>query len=126
MPAAAELRRGIARRAGIAAVQFVAPRDLPRLWWQRRRGRAGLVCRFPAQGRPLFSVFDNYSRPFDVTCFVLLAPCAALLAATRRLVFAPRILAALALVFAAYLLLPSQLLSGTAPIIACRSRCFCC
>ena len=113
VPASGETPREIARRAGIAAVQFVAPAAIFLLWWHGSAGGPVSYAGFLRKADLLFSVFDNYNRAFDVTCFVLLAAALIFLAATRRLVFAPRILAALALLFAAYLLLPSQLLSGS-------------
>ena len=61
----------------------------------------------------LFSVFDNYSRPFDIACFALFVALFGVLAWRRRLAVAPRLGAALAILFAAYLLLPSQMLSGS-------------
>jgi hypothetical protein len=61
----------------------------------------------------LFSVFDNYDRAFDIVCFALFLGLIGWLAATRRLRLAPRLGGAAGLVFAAYLLLPSQIYGGS-------------
>ena len=61
----------------------------------------------------LFSVFDNYDRAFDIVCFALFLGLIGWLAATRRLRLAPRLAGAVGLVFAAYLLLPSQIYGGS-------------
>jgi hypothetical protein len=102
----------LAGRIGVAAVQFVAPAVIF-LWWWKPGAETVSYAAFLRKFDLLFSVFDNYSRPFDVTCFVLMALALAMLAATRRLGLAPRMAGALGLVFAAYLVLPSQLLTGT-------------
>jgi hypothetical protein len=103
----------LAGRIGVAAAQFVIPAAIFLVWWEPGAGGAVSYAGFARKFDLLFSVFDNYSRPFDVTCFVLMALALAMLAATRRLGLAPRMAGALALAFVAYLLLPSQLLSGT-------------
>ncbi len=61
----------------------------------------------------LFSVFDNYHRAFDVACFVLFLGLFAGLAWTKRLRLDLRMGCACGIVFAAYLLLPSQLYGGS-------------
>jgi hypothetical protein len=61
----------------------------------------------------LFSVFDNYSRPFDIACFVLFIGLIGALAWRRKLAIAPRLGLAIAVVAAAYILLPNQALSGS-------------
>jgi hypothetical protein len=103
----------LAGRAGIAAAQFVIPAAIFLWWWHPGAGVTVSYGAFWRKFDLLFSVFDNYSRAFDIVCFVLIALALTLLAATRRLGLAPRMAGALALVFAAYLFLPSQLLSGT-------------
>lgn len=61
----------------------------------------------------LFSVFDNYARPFDVVCFVL-AVLALLFAFWRRWVrLAPEIALPLALLALVYLAMPSQLATAS-------------
>jgi hypothetical protein len=61
----------------------------------------------------LFGVFDNYNRAFDIFCFGLFLALVGWLAASRRLRLAPRLAWAAGLVFAVYLLLPSQILGGS-------------
>jgi hypothetical protein len=103
----------LARRVSLFAVQFVLPAAVILLLW---RGLSGGGVSYAAWWRKvdlLFSVFDNYSRPFDAACFALLLILLGGLAWRRRLHLAPRLVPAIALVFAAYLLLPSQLLSGS-------------
>jgi hypothetical protein len=116
VPGWGELRRRqwlpFAGRIGVAAAQFVIPAAIF-LWWWHPGAETVSYAAFLRKFDLLFSVFDNYSRPFDVTCFVLMALALVMLAATRRLGLAPRIGGALAVVFIAYLLLPSELLSGT-------------
>jgi hypothetical protein len=61
----------------------------------------------------LFSVFDNYHRPFDVVCFVLVV-LALLLAFWRRWVrLEPSMAAPLALLALVYLAMPSQLATAS-------------
>jgi hypothetical protein len=105
--------RDLARLIAIVGIQFVLPAIL------------FLFCQPPSTGGPinftpiwrkpdlLFSVFDNYSRPFDIACFALFVGLFAALAWSRRLTIAPRLGVALVILFVAYLLLPSQMLSGS-------------
>lgn len=61
----------------------------------------------------LFSVFDNYSRPFDIACFVV-AVLALLIAFWRGWVrLAPALAVPLALVAITYLAMPSQLATAS-------------
>jgi hypothetical protein len=104
--------RALGRRIAVFAGQFVVPAAI--VLWSWQAGSAGGIS-YAAWWRKvdlLFSVFDNYSRPFDVACFALLLILLGGLAWRQRLHLAPRLVPAIALVFAAYLLLPSQLLSG--------------
>ncbi len=105
--------RELARLTAVASAQFIAPAGLL------------LFCQPPSAGGPvnftpiwrkadlLFSIFDNYSRPFDVVCFVLFVALFALLVWRGRLRIAPRLGVGLAILFVVYLLLPSQMLSGS-------------
>jgi len=105
--------RGAAERLALGGVQFVVPAIL------------FLFCQPPSEGGPisygnvfrkadlLFSVFDNYSRPVDIACFVLFVALLGVLAWRRRLGIAPRLSVALAVLVAAYLLLPSQMMTGS-------------
>ena len=100
-------------RVAIACIQFVLP--------------AIIFLRFepPSPGGPisfthvwrkadlLFSVFDDYSRPFDIACFALFVTLLGALAWRRRLTVEPRLGVATAVLFAAYMLLPSQMMSGS-------------
>jgi hypothetical protein len=104
---------GAAQRLALAAAQFVVPAILL-FGFQPAEPKGPLS--FGGIWRKadlLFSVFDNYSRPFDIACFVLFAGLLAGLAWKRRLRIAPRLGAALAVLFAAYLTLPSQMFSGS-------------
>jgi len=106
-------RTALAHRTALLAAQFVIPAAIVFLSWRSAAeggiGYAGL-WRKPDL---LFSVLDAYNRPFDIVCFGLLLVLLGVLAWRRRLHVAPRLMPAVALVFAAYLLLPSQLLSGS-------------
>ncbi len=79
-------------------------------------GSAGGAVAYGAMLRKLdllFSVFDNYNRPFDVTCFVL-AVLALLLAFWRRWVrLEPSMAAPLGLLALVYLAMPSQLATAS-------------
>ena len=116
-PAMGELRSrqwpALGRRAVLLAGQFLIPAAIILGSW--RLVAAGGIGYAGWWRKPdlLFSVFDNYSRPFDIACFALLLILFGVLAWRRRLQIAPRLMPALALVFAAYLLLPSQLSSGS-------------
>ena len=61
----------------------------------------------------LFSVFDNYSRPFDVVCFVLAVGVVALAYWRGWIRLAPSMALPLALIAVAYLILPSQLFTAS-------------
>ena len=117
LPAAAELRahrwRALGRRIAIGLPQFVAPAAL---WLGVRHdvpagtiGYAGLWRKADL----LFSVFDNYHRAFDIVCFALFLALVGGLLWTRRLALAPRLTVAAGIVFAVYLLLPSQIYGGS-------------
>jgi len=61
----------------------------------------------------MFSVFDNYNRPFDVACFVAVAFVLIFLFARRRVRLAPAITVPLALLLVVYLAMPSQLATAS-------------
>src|SRR6266849_4217578 len=61
----------------------------------------------------LFSVFDNYSRAFDVACFALFALALIFLFGRRWVRLAPAMSVPLALLALAYLAMPSQLATGS-------------
>ncbi|HVC56038.1 MAG TPA: hypothetical protein VND95_08785, partial [Stellaceae bacterium] len=105
--------RALSRRAALASGQFAIPLAIVIGWWQP--AGQGHV-RYGAPWRKadlLFTVFDNYNRPFDVVCFALLLALLGVLAWQKRLRIAPRLVPSLALVAASYLLLPSQMMTGS-------------
>ncbi|HKW54821.1 MAG TPA: hypothetical protein VJO12_14105 [Stellaceae bacterium] len=61
----------------------------------------------------LFSVFDNYSRPFDVACFVVVVLALIFLFARRWVRLAPAIALPLGLLLLVYLAMPSQLATAS-------------
>lgn len=61
----------------------------------------------------LFSVFDTYSRPFDVACFVIAVLALGVAFAKRWVRLAAALAMPLALLFIAYLLMPSQLMTAS-------------
>jgi hypothetical protein len=116
MPALAEVRArawlALLRRAGIASTQFLVPAILIISWWHSATGAVS-YARSWRKLDTLFSVFDNYNRPFDIACFALFLAMLAALAWCRQLDLSARLAPAVAIVFAAYLLLPTQLMSGS-------------
>lgn len=117
LPAAGELRAGqwpaLGRRIAIGLPQFVAPAAL---WLIVRHDAPSTTVSYAALWRKidlLFSVFDNYNRAFDVVCFALFLALIGGLLWTRRLGLVPRLAAAAGMVFAVYLLLPSQIYGGS-------------
>jgi hypothetical protein len=117
LPAAAELRarrwRALGHRIGIVAPQFVAPTVL--LLGVQHDTPSGTVS-YAGLWRKVdlvFSVFDNYDRAFDLACFAMLLALIGRLVWTRRLRTCPRLVTAAGIVFAVYLLLPSQLYGGS-------------
>jgi hypothetical protein len=61
----------------------------------------------------MFSVFDNYSRPFDVVCFAVVVLALIFLFARRWVRLVPAITVPLALLLVAYLAMPSQLATAS-------------
>jgi hypothetical protein len=117
LPAVGELRArqwpALGRRIAIGLPQFVAPAAL---WLSVRHDAPTGTVSYAALWRKvdlLFSVFDNYNRAFDVVCFALFLALIGGLLWTRRLGLAPRLAAAVGIVFAVYLLLPSQVYGGS-------------
>jgi hypothetical protein len=114
--AGAELRArhwpALGRRAAIFGAQFVIPAALFVGW--RRQAVAGIsYAGYLRKFDLLFSVFDNYSRPFDVACFASLAGLLIWLAWTGRLGLTRRLGVAAGLLFAVYLVSPSRLYGGS-------------
>jgi hypothetical protein len=116
-PAWSELRArrwpAFGRGTAIAGAQFAIPAVLFFAYWHPAAAGAISYAAFWRKADLLFSVFDNYDRAFDIVCFALFLGLIGWLAATRRLRLAPRLAGAAVLVFAAYLLLPSQIYSGS-------------
>ena len=116
-PSFALLRARRYRELGWRIALCTAPFVVPTIFY--------LFCQPASSGGPisftpiwrkadlLFSVFDNYSRPFDLVCFVLLVALLGALAWRARLNVAPRLGAAHVVLFVAYLLLPSRMASGS-------------
>jgi hypothetical protein len=97
----------------ISGAQFAIPVMLFFGYWHPAVAGGVSYAAFWRKADLLFSVFDNYDRAFDIVCFGLFLGLMGWLAATRRLRLAPRLAWAAGLVFAAYLLLPSQVYSGS-------------
>ncbi len=116
-PARGELRvrrwLAIGRRTAIAGAQFAIPAVLFLGYWHPAAAGGISYAAFWRKADLLFSVFDNYDRAFDIVCFALFLGLIGWLAATRQLRLAPRLGGAVGLVFAAYLLLPSQIYGGS-------------
>jgi hypothetical protein len=117
LPAVVELRgrqwQPFGRRITLGIPQFIAPVGL---WLGLQHDVPAGTVSYAAIWRKadlLFSVFDNYNRVFDVFCFALFLALIGWLVWTRRLGLAPRLAAAAGLVFAAYLVLPSQIHGGS-------------
>ena len=112
----AELRArrwgALGRRIVVAGAQFLVPAALILVWWHPASTGVGHVAIW-RKADLLFSVFDNYNRPFDIVCFALLLTFIGTVAAMGRLRLAPRLACAAGMVFSAYLLLPSQVYGGS-------------
>jgi hypothetical protein len=101
-----------AERVAVAAAQFIVP-AIVFIGFAPHANDGAISFAFWRKFDLLFSVFDNYSRPFDILCFVLFIGLIGTLAWRRYLSIAPRLGVALALVAAAYILLPNQVFSGS-------------
>jgi hypothetical protein len=103
----------LGRRIAIAGAQFAIPGVLFFGYWSPAAASGISYAAFWRKADLLFSVFDNYDRAFDIICLALFLGLIVWLAATRLLRLAPRLARAVGLVFAAYLLLPSQIFGGS-------------
>jgi len=117
LPAFGELRTrkwpALGRRIAIAGSQFVVPVALILGYW--RPTTAGTIS-YAALWRKAdlpFSVFDNYNRALDIASFALLLGLLGWLCWMRSLRLTPRLAWSVCLVFAVYLLLPSQIYGGS-------------
>jgi hypothetical protein len=117
VPAFGELRsrdwRALGQRAAAALPQFLLPAVLFFGFWQRTAQGPISYGDFIRKADLLFGVFDNYNRGFDIICFAMFLGLLGWLAVTGRLRLMPRLGWALGVVFAAYLLLPSQMYGGS-------------
>jgi hypothetical protein len=115
-PAWRELRArrwpALGARMAIAGAQFAIPVVLFLDYWRPATGGISHAA-FWRKADLLFSVFDNYNRVFDIVCFAAFVGLLAWLATVQRLRLAPRLASAAGVVFAAYLLLPSQIYGGS-------------
>jgi hypothetical protein len=115
-PAWSELRArrwpALGRRIAITGAQFIIPAVLVFGYWHPPATGISYAA-FWRKVDLLFSVFDNYDRAFDIFCFAMFLGLIGWLAATRRLGLAPRLAWAASLVFACYLLSPSQIYGGS-------------
>ena len=100
-----------ARTAGLALALLPAAVVFFVLW-QPHAGAAMTAPRLDRKLDLLFSVFDNYSRPFDVVCFVAVVVAAIVGLIKRKLVLAPGAGPVLGMIGLVYLLLPSTLFTG--------------
>src|SRR5690242_12918976 len=105
-------RRALGHRVAIGGVQFVIPAALVLGYWHPAAASISRAAIW-RKADLLFSVFDNYDRVFDIVCFALVLALIAGLTATGRLRLAPRLAWAAGIVFATYLLLPSQIYGGS-------------
>lgn len=105
--------RALARRAAIAGGQFVLPAILLLFFQPASSGGPVNFTHILRKADLLFSVLDNYSRPFDVACFTAFLLLLGALAWRRQLIVGPRLGAAIVVLLIAYVLLPSQMFSGS-------------
>jgi hypothetical protein len=112
------LRRRLGWRRAAGALALAGAAFVPALviLFVAAPGAIGGAVRY---GQPLrkldlmFSVFDNYNRPFDVACFVAVALALIFLFVRRWLRLAPAITGPLALLLVVYLAMPSQLATAS-------------
>jgi hypothetical protein len=112
------LRRPSAWRSGGAALILAGVSFVPALviLFAATPGAIDGAVRYGHFGRKLdllFSVFDNYSRIFDVACFVLAALALIFLFWRRWVRLAPAMAVPLALLALVYLAMPSQLATAS-------------
>jgi hypothetical protein len=117
-PAFAEWRAGkwraLRRRAVVLAAQFLFPITIALISWRPGIGGKIVYWEFSYKLTWLFGIFYNYIPIIDFVSFFLMLALFGGLAARRRLNFAPRIVPAILLIFAAYLVVPTEMLSAWA------------
>lgn len=115
-PCAALLRRrdygSLGGRAGALGLTLLPGSLLFLVIWQPQAGGLLVPPRLARKPDLLFSVFDNYSRGFDVTCFVVFICLCAVGFWFRRLRLIDAARWPLLAIGAVYLALPSTLLTG--------------
>src|SRR5213078_1043837 len=77
--------RSLGRRIALLAGQFVIPAAVVLGSWPPVSGGGISYAAWWRKADLLFSVFDNYSRPFDIACFALVLILLGVLAWQRRL-----------------------------------------
>jgi hypothetical protein len=103
----------LSRQIAIAFAQFIAPAVLILGHWSPRATGAVHYAAVWRKADLLFSVFDNYNRVLDIASFGLLLGLFGWLAWMRSLRPTRRLAWSLGIVFAVYLLLPSQIYGGS-------------
>jgi len=103
----------LGRRIATVGIQFVLPAVLFLSYWHWTAIDEVSYADFWRKADLVFSVFDNYDRVFDVACFALFLCLFGWLVWTRRLALVPRLGWAMCVVFASYLLMPSQIYGGS-------------
>ncbi|HLZ67873.1 MAG TPA: hypothetical protein VKQ29_16735 [Aliidongia sp.] len=118
--------RALARTAGAILLPLLAPVVLWLAAWRPGPGDGGgLVWANPLRKFDLlFSVFDDYSRSFDVACFALVVLALGIGFWRRRLTLDRRLGHALAVLTLVYLVMPARLLGGSGvdhrlPVMLC-------
>lgn len=99
-------------RTGALVLALLPASLLFLLAWQPHAVAALTLPRLDRKPDLLFSVFDNYSRPFDVICFVTVVGAAIMACVRGSLRVAVPAVGPLLLIGAIYLLLPSTLFTG--------------
>jgi hypothetical protein len=107
--------RALARAMAAIVLPLLAPVLLWLAAWRPGPGDGGgLAWANPLRKADLlFSVFDDYSRPFDVACFAAVLLALILGFWRRRLTLDRRLGAALAVLTLVYLVMPARLLGGS-------------
>jgi hypothetical protein len=105
--------RALAWRVILAGAQFVLPAVLLLFFQPASQGGPVNFTHIWRKADLLFSVLDNYNRPFDAACFAAFLIFLGALAWRRQLVVSPRLGAAILILLAVYVLLPSQVFSGS-------------
>ncbi len=117
LPALGEWRRAeggaLLRRICVGLPQFLLPIGFFLVTWQPDSGVGFSYAGYWRKADLLFSVFDNYNRSFDAACFAGFVGLLLWLAWRRRLGLAPRLATACGIVFLVYLIMPSQLYTGS-------------